>query len=324
LGLYRQIRRGETITDDELDPLRAALKLSGLIVTTDGGLLEVRNRIYSTVFDDVWINASLERKGAASEPKKTGIKEVLSRIVSPFVAERQKFDYDVFVSYSHRDGGFAEYLLQNLESSGLKCFAASKDIGPGASWIESIESALTQSRNILAVLSPGYLASDFAARELDLAFRLRSDRSEVRLIPLLLRDTEIPPNLMRLHYIDFRRRSIWGKSMKSLLETLVPKSKIQSTPSAPAPATAERYNSAVVRELLETAFDEEDLAALAYDYFRPIYPQMRAGKQKKAMVQEIIEYFDQNGNYDELLDAIAQKRPREYRSFAPRLEKLAG
>jgi hypothetical protein len=129
---------------------------------------------------------------------------------------------------------------------------------------------------------------------------------------------------MRLHYIDFRRRSIWGKSMKSLLETLVPKSKIQSTPSAPAPATAERYNSAVVRELLETAFDEEDLAALAYDYFRPIYPQMRAGKQKKAMVQEIIEYFDQNGNYDELLDAIAQKRPREYRSFAPRLEKLAG
>jgi hypothetical protein len=27
LSLYRQIRRGETITDDELDPLRAALKL---------------------------------------------------------------------------------------------------------------------------------------------------------------------------------------------------------------------------------------------------------------------------------------------------------
>jgi hypothetical protein len=324
LRLYRQVRRGETVMDDELDPLRAALKLSGLIVTTDGGLLEVRNRIYSTVFDDVWVSVSLERKGASSDPTKTGFKEVLSRIVSPFVQERQKFDYDVFISHSHRDIEFAGYLLQNLKSSGLKCFAAIEDIGPGASWIESIESALTKSRNILVVLSPGYLASDYAARELDLAFRLRGDRPEVRLIPLLLRDTEIPGHLRRLQYIDFRRRSIWGPSMASLLETLSPDSRIQPTPTVPAPASAELYNSAVVRELLETAFDEEDLAALAYDYFRPIYPQLRTGKPKKAMVQEVIEYFDQNGNYDELLDAIAQKRPREYRSFAPRLEKRSG
>jgi hypothetical protein len=321
LGLYRQIRRGETITDDELDPLRAALKLSGLIVTTDSGLLQVRNRIYSTVFDDVWVSVSIERKGGASEPKKTGLKEVLSRIVSPFIPERQRFDYDVFISYSSRDREFAEYLLKNLTSSGLRCFVASEDIGPGTPWIVALESALTQSRNILVVLSPGYLASDLTARELDLAFRLRGDRSEVRLIPLLLRETEIPAHLLSLQYIDFRKRSVWNQSMELLLDALSPNTRIQL--ADPLPAPAERYNSAVVRELLETAFDEEDLTALAYDYFRPIYRQLRIGKPKKAMVQEIIEYFDQNGNYDQLLDAIARTRPREYRSFAPRLERPA-
>jgi hypothetical protein len=107
--------------------------------------------------------------------------------------------------------------------------------------------------------------------------------------------------------------------MAELLEELSPKSRIQ--PTAPPPAPTERYNSAVVRELLDTAFEEEDLLAFAYDYFKPIYPQLRSGNAKKAMIQKFIEYFDQNGNYEELLDAIARMRPREYRSFAPKLEK---
>jgi hypothetical protein len=287
-------------------------------VTRDGGLLQVRNRIYATVFDDVWVNLSLERRGAASEPKERFIDVVKGLFRSP---DRPKFDYDVFVSYSTRDRVFVEYLIQNLKLGGLKTFVDTEDIRLGASLMTAIESALTRSRNIMVVLSPAYMASAFAARELDLAVRLRVEQPEVRLIPLLLRDTDIPPFLSTVHHVDFRKRSAWNQSMEVLLEALSPKSRIQL--ADPSPAPAERYNSAVIRELLETAFDEEDLAALAYDYFRSIYPQLRSGKPKKAMIQEIIEYFDQDGNYDQLLDAIAQTRPREYRSFAPRLERPA-
>ena len=38
---------------------------------------------------------------------------------------------DIFVSYSHRDGGVARQLVSKLEDAGRRCFLAAKDIGAG-------------------------------------------------------------------------------------------------------------------------------------------------------------------------------------------------
>jgi AAA-like domain len=51
LALYRRIRAGEQIFDDERSPLHAALKLSGLVKVIPGGVLRPRNRIYEDIFD---------------------------------------------------------------------------------------------------------------------------------------------------------------------------------------------------------------------------------------------------------------------------------
>jgi hypothetical protein len=57
LGLYQQIRRGESVQDDEANPLIDDLRLAG-ITRSNAGVLEVRNRIYHRVFDDEWIQAN--------------------------------------------------------------------------------------------------------------------------------------------------------------------------------------------------------------------------------------------------------------------------
>jgi WD40 repeat protein len=69
LDLYRRIRKGDAIADDEMNPLITSLQLSGIVRTMDGSL-KVRNRIYSRVFDPTWINtvmphAELRRQKAA-------------------------------------------------------------------------------------------------------------------------------------------------------------------------------------------------------------------------------------------------------------------
>lgn len=69
LDLYRQMRSGRRVPDDETNPLCSILKLSG-VVMVENGLLQVRNRIYAHVFDREWVishmpDAELRRQRAA-------------------------------------------------------------------------------------------------------------------------------------------------------------------------------------------------------------------------------------------------------------------
>ncbi len=58
LSLYRTVRRGRRVPDNERNPLVCALKLSGLI-TGHGGALHIRNRIYQVAFDEHWIHHNM-------------------------------------------------------------------------------------------------------------------------------------------------------------------------------------------------------------------------------------------------------------------------
>jgi WD40 repeat protein/tetratricopeptide (TPR) repeat protein len=69
LELYRQVRRGRRVVDDETNPLATLLRLSG-VCRAERGVLRVRNRIYERVFDPEWVtthmpDAELRRQKAA-------------------------------------------------------------------------------------------------------------------------------------------------------------------------------------------------------------------------------------------------------------------
>jgi WD40 repeat protein len=58
LDLYRKVRSGAPVVDDETNPLIGALHLSG-VTQIDKGKLRVRNRIYRHVFSASWIQATM-------------------------------------------------------------------------------------------------------------------------------------------------------------------------------------------------------------------------------------------------------------------------
>lgn len=69
LEIYKQMRSGKSVANDETNPLCAVLKLSG-VAKVENGILKVRNPIYARVFDAKWIethlpNAEKRRQKAA-------------------------------------------------------------------------------------------------------------------------------------------------------------------------------------------------------------------------------------------------------------------
>ena len=58
LDLYNKIRNHKRVKDDEANPLVSVLRLSGVTRVNDGQL-NVRNRIYSRVFDQEWVQSNM-------------------------------------------------------------------------------------------------------------------------------------------------------------------------------------------------------------------------------------------------------------------------
>ena len=57
LGLYELIWRGDSVRDEEGNPLGDELRLTG-IVRASTGLFSLRNRVYHQVFDVAWVKAN--------------------------------------------------------------------------------------------------------------------------------------------------------------------------------------------------------------------------------------------------------------------------
>jgi WD40 repeat protein len=66
LSTYRDIRRGDRVPDEERSIIKSHLKLSG-VVRSNQGMLQIRNPIYETVFDQHFIDQYLSEDSARRE-----------------------------------------------------------------------------------------------------------------------------------------------------------------------------------------------------------------------------------------------------------------
>ncbi len=107
-------------------------------------------------------------------------------------------DQKVFISYAHSDKEFALKLATSLRSAGIDIWIDQLDISIGANWDLSIKQGLENSDSLVVVLSPAAADSDNVMNEL--AFMLNKNKE---IIPILLKECEIPILITRRHYADF-------------------------------------------------------------------------------------------------------------------------
>ncbi len=92
--------------------------------------------------------------------------------------------HDVFISYATEDRSTAEAICSALESSGITCWIAPRNILSGSSWAAAIVDAIPHSRLFLLVLSPHVLSSPHVETEVRTAFdRKAKDEAKLPILP---------------------------------------------------------------------------------------------------------------------------------------------
>ncbi len=109
---------------------------------------------------------------------------------------------DIFISYSSEDREFADKIAQDLKKNGYNTFY-DKEILPGEEWENRLNHELQKAKNLIVILSPNYTRSQWTQQELEAA-ALSESKGQIKIIPILIEDTEIPLFLKSKLYADFR------------------------------------------------------------------------------------------------------------------------
>lgn len=91
---------------------------------------------------------------------------------------------DCFISHSTIDQEFADKLYANLQSFGVRCWYAPKDLKVGARIRQEIDDAIRSYERLIIVLSKASIASSWVEKEVETAFDEEMKNSRDLLIPI--------------------------------------------------------------------------------------------------------------------------------------------
>jgi hypothetical protein len=124
----------------------------------------------------------------------------------------------VFISYSRTDSEFVAMLVNHLKSNEITVSYDQTDFAIGDSIAASINLAIKEADFVLIIMSPDYFNSSWATKEMEMSLAEEFDKGKTKVIPLLCRDTKIPPLLMTKKYADFRSPVTFESSFAELMK----------------------------------------------------------------------------------------------------------
>ena len=163
--------------------------------------------------------------------------------------------HDVFLSHSSRNKTVADAMCAVLESAGIRCWAAPRDVPPGATWADAITGAIRESRAFVLIFSSDSNRSPQVLREVDQAVQ-----AGVPLFPFRIDETAASPALdfyIRVaHWLDALTPPLTAHlhrlrdALKALLESAGPTGPPPPPPEPPARHGRRRLIVAVVLAVL--------------------------------------------------------------------------
>ncbi|MEO0350934.1 MAG: TIR domain-containing protein [Cyanobacteria bacterium P01_A01_bin.15] len=142
-----------------------------------------------------------------------------------FITESRKAANDqmtqIFISYSEEDMAIQERLRRRLLREGFTVWINTVDIPTAADFQVAINRGIEKADNIILLLSPNSLASQYCQQELAYARRYHK-----RIIPLLVQSMDVatlPSDLRTLQFIDFSSlasETHFNRSLDELIRTL--------------------------------------------------------------------------------------------------------
>jgi hypothetical protein len=132
--------------------------------------------------------------------------------------------YDLFISHSSSDKEWVSHLVEALNKTTTnKKFTIWFDedhILGGDYILKQIEDGIKNSRFIAVVLTPESINSDWVSFERVIFQTMDPMGNHKKVIPILLKDCDIPPGLAALKHLDFRDSKHFDKRLQQLIHAL--------------------------------------------------------------------------------------------------------
>eukprot|EP00794_Sanderia_malayensis_P007284 gene7284-8097_t len=128
--------------------------------------------------------------------------------------------YDVFISYSHQNSDIAHQIKQHIMifHPDWKIFIDVADLKTGVAWQTKLYNSIENSKIVLSLLSPPYVASKVCQEEYNLALALNCDTGQYStvLFPVLVQPIEKMPTWCS----GYRPLDLCGKNMAEFLRQI--------------------------------------------------------------------------------------------------------
>ena len=98
-----------------------------------------------------------------------GIRESSEAVGQPPGASAAAGSRTVFLSYASPDAAVANQVCEYLESHGVSCWMAPRDVKPGAAYADAIVRAINEASALVLVLSGAAMESEYVSREVERA-----------------------------------------------------------------------------------------------------------------------------------------------------------
>lgn len=111
--------------------------------------------------------------------------------------------HDVFLSHNRAQKDWTRELAIRLRDAGFNVWFDEWALRGGEVGSIGMERGLEESRHVVLVLSPEFMASEWTDYETQIALLLSPANRDRKLIPVLHTKCELPPRIARLNWIDF-------------------------------------------------------------------------------------------------------------------------
>jgi hypothetical protein len=246
---------------------------------------------------------------------------------------------DFFLSFNRADRAAADLVYETVTGAGYSCFYQHQDIPEGANFVQGMTLGLEEAATMLALYSPAYFQSKFALAELHAAFADDPLNERKSILPLLIKEYDVPKLFKFLAFVDCRNL-VEADFRAKLLTALTPyrnararqaDSRIPETNTAGAAqkllddlevAYAIFQSQSKVRNALVDAMCERDpnLELVEYEpfiarYYTKMTPDERALHQRIRDYTDTIEKLNRHALY-------CIEASKDFRRRIPGLEKL--
>jgi len=147
-----------------------------------------------------WATSLLMRDAVAGR----GRGELLARPIGRDSVESSHGDRGIFLSHDNADSDVAARIAMALQAFGFSVFYSDWSILPGESIVERIHGELGRMHTLVVLLSKQSVQSQWVQHELDVVLMDALAGYQVRVLPVLLEDCQIPTGLRHIKYVDLR------------------------------------------------------------------------------------------------------------------------